>query len=120
MSDSTNRFIITKGLDNTFYFTIKANGSTLPMEIESGDTFTAHIKKLSDGSTVISKALSVDDALSGKVQLVLTSADTDLLDTNRGPEVDRYYVKPEYRLLLDCSTANNGSFIAKVSEVYID
>ena len=35
------KFTITKGVDNTFVFTIKADGSTLPMVMTAGDTFTA-------------------------------------------------------------------------------
>lgn len=37
-----DRFVITKGVDNTFVFTIKQNGSTLPMEIVDNQ-ITKHI-----------------------------------------------------------------------------
>lgn len=122
MSCDVARFTITKGTDNTFIFTIKADGSTLPMEILAGDTFTATLHLLDTGeeSVIINKNLTVTDANSGKVSLVITEAEAEQLISKRGSEADRYYLKPVYKLVIDCSTANNGDFIARVSEVYVD
>jgi hypothetical protein len=120
MSETVSRFTISQGLDNTFLFTIKANGSTVPMQIVAGDAFTAHLIKLSDNNKVITKALTVVDALNGKVSLTLLQTEVDSLSRSVGPSVDRYYPKPEYKLLLECDTTNNGNFIAKVPEVYVD
>lgn len=117
---SFTRFTITKGVDNTFVFTIKADGSTLPMEIVVGDTFTAYLKNMADGTTALTKALTVADALSGRVQLVITEAEADALVSDRGNKEDRYYLRPNYRLMLDCSTTNNGDFIAKIDNIYVD
>lgn len=114
------RFTITKGVDNTFVFTIKADGSTLPMEIVVGDTFTAYLKNMADGTTALTKALTITDALSGKVQLVITEAEADTLVSDRGNKEDRYYLRPNYRLMLECNTANNGDFIAKIDNIYVD
>ena len=113
-------FTITKGIDNTFIFTIKADQSTLPIEISPTDTFTAILRKLSDGDAVLTKNLTTADALSGKVQLVITAAEGQALVASRGGPEDRYYVKPSYSLLLDCDTSANGRFIAKVASVYVD
>jgi len=120
MSCDVAKFTITKGLDNTFVFTIKADGSTLPMEIVGGDTFTAHLVGLADNTTVLTKSLVITDALNGKVNLVITSAETDSLVSDKGTKSDRYYLRPVYKLVIECSTANNGDFIAKVPEVYVD
>lgn len=120
MSCDVAKFTITKGLDNNFVFTIKADGSTLPMTIEPTDTFTASLVQLSDGSTVLSKSLVVTDALSGKASLTITSAEASSLVTDKGTKTDRYYLRPVYKLVIDCSTVNNGDFIAKVPEVYVD
>lgn len=114
------KFVITKGLDNTFVFTIKADGSTLPMEIVSGDTFVAMLRELDTNTVVLTKSMTVTDMLSGKVELVITSAETDSLTSERGDKVDRYYNKPTYSLIVDANTQNNGNFIAKVSEIYVD
>ena len=46
MSCDVARFTIVKGVDNSFTFTIKANGTTLPMTIEVGDNFTASLALL--------------------------------------------------------------------------
>lgn len=121
MSCDVAKFTITKGLDNTFVFTIKADGSTLPMTIVEGtDTFTASLKTLSDGSTALSKSLTVTDAANGKVTLTITSAETSSLVSDKGTKADRYYLRPVYKLVIDCNTVNNGDFIAKVPEVYVD
>jgi hypothetical protein len=129
MSTCNDRFNITRGYDNTFVFTIKANGSTLPMEIAVGDTFTASLVRLCEQEGVstcpnprpiVDKALNVVDALSGKVELVLSAAETSSLVSEKGDKVDRYYAKPAYKLVIECSTQNNGDFLAKVDEVYVD
>ena len=83
-------------------------------------------------STVVNKNLNVVDYANGKVELVLTAADTtsgsheilpvDIygLITSKGPKEDRYYLRPTYKLIITCVTENNGNFIAKVPEVYVD
>jgi len=116
----SDKFVITKGSDNTFVFTIKADGSTLPMEIVGGDTFNARLVKLDTEAEVLTKVLTVEDALSGKVSLVITEAEAELLQSEKGDKVDRYYLKPTYKLVIDCSTTNNGDFIAKIPEIYVD
>lgn len=118
--NANEKFVISKGMDNTFTFTIKASGSTLPIEITPTDTFQAIFSTREDGTVILEKPLTVNDALSGKVDLIITSSDTDLFEAARGPEEDRYYLKPSYTLTLDCTTTANGSFIAKVPEVYVD
>lgn len=120
MATCTNNFVITKGVDNTFVFTIKADGSTLPITIEATDTFNAELKLLSDGSVAISKELEVIDSLSGKTSLLLTESEVNELQSEKGSKVDRYYVRPMYKLVIACSTQTNGDFIAKVDEVYVD
>ena len=88
--------------------------------VDPGDTFTATLSNLSDGTTVLTKALAIVNALSGKVSLVITSAEAAPLTGERGSKTDRYYLRPTYKLVIDCSTANNGDFIAKVPEIYVD
>ena len=121
MSCDVAKFTITKGMDNTFEFTIKADGSTLPMVMTAGDTFDASLINLEDGSTAITKAMVKDaDLVSGKTSLIITAAETNALVSDRGSKTDRYYLRPTYKLLIECSTTNNGDFIARVPEVYVD
>lgn len=115
-----SKFSITKNIDNTFVFTIKANGSTLPIVIDPSDTFTAKLRNLSDGAIVLSKALTITDAPSGKVSLTLTASETANLTALRGSPEDRYYTRPSYSLIMECSTVSNGVFTVKVEYVYID
>jgi len=121
MSCDVAKFTITKGLDNTFVFTIKADGSTLPMVMTAGDTFSATLINLADDTIALTKALTKDvDLSTGKVTLDITIAETAPLVSDKGSKADRYYLRPTYKLLIDCNTTNNGDFIARVSEVYVD
>lgn len=114
------KFTITKGIDNTFVFTIKADNSTLALVIDPTDTFTASIRTLSDSVTVITKPLVVTDARNGMVSFTLSASETANLLSTRGSIEDRYYIKPTYSLLIDCKTVGNGDFIAKVPLIYVD
>lgn len=123
MSCDVTKFVISKGSDNTFVFTIKQDNSTLPLAIEVGDTFIANLTALGDTypyPQVTDKPLTVDDAPNGKVSLLITEDDTLDLISIVGDRVDRFYLLPAYKLTIQCSTVNNGDFIAKVPEVYVD
>jgi hypothetical protein len=124
MSCSVAKFTITKGVDNTFLFTIKADGSTLPMEITGTDTFVADLVPLDpeDTTTGLSAVpLTLpSNLLSGKVTLDIPESSTLALVSDKGAKTDRYYLRPTYKLIIECNTANNGNFIAKVPEVYVD
>ena len=127
MSDNVTRFTITKDLENTFVFTIKADGSTLPMEItepdgfgSSGDTFAAQLVNLETEVPTLTKTLTVADALNGKVNLVITAGEAGALESGKGSKTDRYYLRPMYKLVIACVTTNNGNFIARVPEIYVD
>lgn len=132
MSCDVTKFTITKGSENTFVFTIKQDDSTLPLTIVGGDTFFATLTRLGTGELyqrIDAKPLVVEDGPNGKVSLSVT--DDETLDetgvggiigliSEVGDKVDRYYLRPTYKLIIECSTANNGDFIAKVPEVYVD
>lgn len=117
---SVTKFVITKGFSNEFVFTIKRDGSTLPIVIEPSDTFTAAIKLLSTGAVATSIPLTVESAPNGKVKLVISSSIASSLISSKGAEEDRYYTRPTYSLILDCNTAANGPFLAKVPYVYVE
>ena len=121
MSCDVAKFTITRGFDNTFIFTIKADGSTLPMVMTAGDTFTAILTELETETVVLTKSLDKDvDLSSGKVSLVITIAETAALASDKGSKADRYYLRPTHKMVIDASTTNNGDFIARVPEVYVD
>lgn len=116
----SNKFQINRNTTNTFVFTIKANGTTLPIVIDPSDTFEALLCSLSDGSVALAKAMTVSDAPSGKVMLELSAAEVAGLVSSRGAPEDRYYVKPNYSLVLNCNTVANGQFTARVEYVYVN
>ena len=126
MSDTT-KFVITKGIANEYYITIKQDDSTLPMVIEPTDTFEVKIFKLEDSTLVATIGMiagtdgqvSVYDDANGKLKIVLSDALVTALVMERGDRADYYYSKPIYRLVIDASTVNNGDFIATIDKVYV-
>ena len=126
MSDTT-KFVITKGIANEYYITIKQDDSTLPMVIEPTDTFEVKIFKLKDSALVATVGMiagtdgqvSVYDAANGKLKIVLSDALVTALVMERGDRADYYYSKPIYRLVIDASTVNNGDVIATIDKVYV-
>lgn len=126
MSDTT-KFVITKGIANEYYITIKQDDSTLPMVIKNTDTFEVKIFKLADHSLVATIGMtagtngqiSVYDANNGKLKIVMSDELVTSLVAERGDRADYYYSKPMYRLLIDASTVNNGDFIATIDKVYV-
>lgn len=126
MSDTT-KFVITKGIANEYYITIKQDDSTLPMVIKPTDTFAVKIFKLEDSALIATIGMiagtdgqiSVYDAANGKLKIVLSDVLVTALVMKRGDRADYYYSKPIYRLVIDASTANNGDFIATIDKVYV-
>ena len=126
MSDTT-KFVITKGIANEYYITIKQDDSTLPMVIKPTDTFEVKIFKLNDSALVATIGMtagadgqiSVYDDANGKLKIVLSDALVTALVMERGDRADYYYSKPIYRLVIDASTVNNGDFIATIDKVYV-
>lgn len=126
MSDTT-KFVITKGIANEYYITIKQDDSTLPMVIEPTDTFEVKIFKLKDSALIATIGMtagadgqiSVYDSANGKLKIVLSNALVTALVMERGDRADYYYSKPIYRLVIDASTVNNGDFIATIDKVYV-
>jgi hypothetical protein len=115
-----SKFVLNKGLSNEFIITIKQNGTTLPMVISNGDTFVVKLEKLVDSSVVATPIVSVHDANNGKIKIVFSPESVNLLEITRGDKADGYYSRPNYKLLIDCNTVNNGKFVAKVAKVYVE
>ena len=130
MANNNTNFTITKGIKNEFIVTIKKDNSLLPLVIDSSDTFSLKlinrdseiveytINSIDD--TNINGFISIDDANNGKIKIIMESAMTSLLIKERGHKADRYYLKPTYKLLLECNTLNNGVFPVVVHDVYVD
>ena len=129
MATSVKNFTINRGLKNEFIMTIKQNDSLLPMVIEYSDTFK--LTMFNRDTEAIEAVLDMDDAkvdgyiaihndANGQIKIVMNPALTNKLEKERGPKEDRYYLKPTYRIAIECDTLNNGNFVAKLENVYID
>ena len=115
-----DKFTITRGADNEFYFTIKANNSLLPLVLDPTDVITAKLIRLTDNSTIdLEKTLTHVDRLNGKVKLFITEAESNSLLTERGQAEHGYYLKPVYSLLIEATTVVSGYFTARLSKVYV-
>ena len=114
-------FTIVQGIDNSFVFTIKENGTTLPLEILPTYTFHFFLRQLSDGTRVSVANLTGISSLEGKVELTVPASTTTTLVSERGPKEDRYYLKPTYEMVIDCDTGNsaNGKFTVRVPNVRV-
>ena len=119
MACDSNKFILNPGLSNEFIITIKQTGTTLPMEIDVADTFTAYLYEKSSNTVQLTLTPTIEDAQSGKIKLVFDDTAVNALTSERGDKVDKYYLKPTYSLSIDCDTVNNGKFVAKIAEVFV-
>ena len=122
------KFVIDRGMDNEYIITIKANGSTLGMQIAPTDTFEVRLyRKCSDELVAAidmtedtNGVVNVYQAAGGKIRILLKQALIDTLVASKGDKVDGCYPKSEYRLSVICDTANNGKFTAKLANVYVE
>ena len=129
MATAVKNFTINRGLKNEFIMTIKQNDSLLPMVIEYSDTFK--LTMFNRDTEAVEAVLDMDNAkadgyisihndANGQIKIVMNPALTSKLEKERGPKEDRYYIKPTYRIAIECDTLNNGNFVAKLENVYID
>ena len=122
------KFVIDRDIDNEYIITIKANGSTLGMQIEPTDTFEVRLyRKCSDelvatiGMTEDAKGVvGVYQASNGKIRVLMKEALVSTLVASKGDKVDGCYPKSEYRISVICDTVNNGKFTAKLANVYVE
>lgn len=128
MACTNDKFVINKGMGNEFIITIKQDDSTLPMIIDPSDTFSMKMFLLSTDAEVAEVTMTdnasvgvieVHDAPNGQIKITLYDVLVNGLVSERGDKVDNYYMKPTYRIALDCVTVNNGNFVATISKVYV-
>lgn len=129
MATAVKNFTINRGLKNEFILTIKQNDSLLAMVIEHSDTFkltmfnrdTEAIEAVLDmDDTKVDGYIAIHNDANGQIKIVMNPALTSKLEKERGPKEDRYYLRPTYRIAIECDTLNNGNFVAKIADVYID
>ena len=126
---SVSNFTINKGLTNEFILTIKQNDTLLPMIIEYSDTFklllinldTDQVESTIDmDDTKADGFIDVYDDANGQIRVTMNPTLTDRLEKERGPKEDRYYLKPTYRMSIECNTMNNGNFVIKLKNISVD
>ena len=129
MASYATDFTINKGLKNEFIITIKQNDTLLPMIIEDTDTFRLIL--VNRDTDIIESTIDMDDTKSdgyisvyddanGQIKIIMNDSMTSTLEKERGPKEDRYYLKPTYKITIECDTVNNGHFVARLNNVYVD
>ena len=92
---------IPKGSEYSFIITVVEKDSFLPQDLTNIDLGNTIFKltKLSDlcDVTAGTTTITIEDAINGKLKVVLDSTLTSSLSTNRGDAVDNYYLKPVYQ-----------------------
>jgi len=119
MNCPSDKFIINKGMNNEFIITIKVDNGMLPMTISNTDTFKATFTQLDNESISHSVIPTVYDAANGQIKIIVEQPIVDSMISERGSKADKYYMKPTYRLTVECNTSANGNFVTKVSSVYV-
>jgi 5S rRNA maturation endonuclease (ribonuclease M5) len=123
-----NDFVINKGFDNEFLVTIKQNKTMLPMVIDDSDVFEFYLFKHED-NILIAKITSIEDANgsivftdkdNGEITIKIKKELADTLTGSKGTYADRYYLKPKHYGLIDAVTLNNGNFISRIEEIFVD
>ena len=64
--------------------------------------------------------IDVYDDANGQIRVTMNPTLTDRLEKERGPKEDRYYLKPTYRMSIECNTMNNGNFVIKLKNISVD
>lgn len=114
------RFTLIKGVTNNWTLYIKARGSLDALELKATDRFVAHIRDRHTGDTIVTANLSLGKMDEGEVKLSLTAAQIAPLERDVGSKANRSYLKAHYTMIIEATTTNQGSFLIRVEDVYID
>jgi len=115
-----SKFVINKGIDNEYIFTIKKNGSTEAIVIKPSDTFVFKLVNLKTGVVEYTVNASTLDAINGKIKVVIPANATTNLVVEVGDRCDYYKRKATYKGNIECNTVDNGKFIAKLTKIYVE
>ena len=113
------QFVIHKGIDNEYMFTIKKNGSIEAIVIAPSDTFVFNLMRPKTSEVIYTTNAVVMDAINGRIKVVIPSAATTGLVMEVGDRCDYYNRKAVYRANIVCSTVDNGNFIAELEKIYV-
>lgn len=115
------RFVLIRGVTNNWTLYIKARGSLDALELDDQDSFIAHIRDKQTGDNVITPIpLVIGKKEEGEIKLTLTSEQVSTLTRDVGSKANRSYLKTEYSMIIEADTKNQGTFLIRVEDVYID
>lgn len=113
-------FTIIKGKALDFAIIIKENGTTLPLVLVEGDTFSfSLVDKKTQGKLVSDKAMVLVNLLNGEVGGSLSAVETATLPTMLSAPEDGYISRPNLRLVISGNTVNQGDMTAIIEDVYV-
>ena len=126
---SSKKFFVSKYSSEELQSIPEINIKIKSNSIEFNDTFkltmfnrdTEAIEAILDmDDTKPDGYISIHNNANGQIKIVMNSVLTSKLEKERGPKEDRYYLRPTYRIAIECDTLNNGNFVAKIDDVYVD
>ncbi len=113
-------FTIIKGKALDFTIQVKENGTTLPLVLDVGDTFTFSLLNRKTGELYVdSKAMSIEDAPNGIVAGTITDVESGTLPLKVSAAEDRYMSRPNLRVAIYGTTLAQGDMTAFIDDVYV-
>ena len=115
------RFVIVRGMDNTFTFHIKARGALDPLELTDNDTFLARVRDRHSSEELVEPIpLTIGDKWAGEITLTIDADTANILKRSTGSRADRSYLRAYVSIYIEASTAKQGDFVLRLEDVYVD
>lgn len=113
-------FTVIKGKALSFVIVIKQNGTTTPLTLTSGDTFTFSIVDKKTGTKYITdKAMTLGTLSAGEVNGSITALESATFPIKKSYAEDGYIPRPNLRVIVNGTTANQGDITAFIENVYV-
>lgn len=119
MAEQTT-FTIIKGEALSFDINIKENGTTLPLELQNGDSAVfSLINKKTMAKIIDDKPMVIVDYLNGKIRGDISAVESALCPLKRSSAEDGYIPRPNLEIVVTASTALQGDMTAFIRNVYV-
>lgn len=119
MSDTTE-FVVIQGKPLDFIIIIKQNGTTLPLELDSGDVFTFSVIRKSTQERIIQdKPMVLSDLTNGEVSGHITAEESATFPVHASGGDDWYISRPNLRVVISGTTLRQGEMTAIIEDAYV-
>jgi len=113
-------FTIIQGKALDFIIQVKENGTTMPLALNTADTFTfSLVDKKTMVKYISNKAMLITDAINGEVMGIISAVESTSLPIKRSMAEDGYLARPNMRLVVSGTTLLQGEMTAIIEDVYV-